>query len=152
VRAAKGLPIDIRALESAVKAAAREAQALYSRPVRTWQHKVYFKVRKLDWHTYQTSTRDKIFRFVEKGTRPHIIRAKNAPTLAFNTQGFKPKTAIKSLDARRGHAAGPPMAFPLAVQHPGTEARDFTSVIAPKVRKFLVRATRRAFRNTIKVK
>jgi hypothetical protein len=65
--------------------------------------------------------------FVVKGTKPHEIRAKNAPMLVFPT-GYTAKTTPGRIPAQAGGAFGP-IRSKKVVQHPGTEPRPFPKLI-----------------------
>jgi hypothetical protein len=100
------------------------------RPTATWEHKVAFTIR---FETVGTNlvgmvyTSDKIYRYLNDGTRPHLIRAKRpGGRLAFYSGGFRPKTAPGSLWASAGSPATTNFRTPFAVNHPGTEARNWT--------------------------
>jgi hypothetical protein len=79
-------------------------------------------------------TDNKIYGYVNNGTVPHVIAAKNAKTLAFPWGGkgsYKAKTAPGKQvhNPGGGNVSGGKFVFPMAVQHPGTEARDFDKTI-----------------------
>ena len=79
-----------------------------------------------------------IWNWLNLGTRPHKIKAKNAPRLAFRWGGpgsYKPKTTP---GGRRLKFGGPgtssgPLVRPLEVDHPGNEPRDFDGYIQRKI-------------------
>jgi hypothetical protein len=84
--------------------------------------------------------------WLNDGTEPHPIRAKNVPNLIFRDgRGFKPKTKVKTFSSGPGANVGKWVKKP-AVQHPGIEARDWTGEIAKKRRKpftkNMIKATR----------
>lgn len=93
----------------------------------TWNHQPDFRIDVLADSVGQArlrvSTDDKPFIYVNEGTRPHRIAAKNGKALAFHT-GFSPKTSPGRLQSGTGYIGGP-MAFPKEVWHPGTEGRHF---------------------------
>lgn len=66
--------------------------------------------------------------WLDLGTKAHEIRAKNAPTLAFPTI-YKAGSTPNSLNTRRKSSGGP-MAFAPVVHHPGTEARNWSKLLA----------------------
>lgn len=108
-------------------------------------------------YVFPTGEGKRIFVFVDKGTKPHKIRAKNAPALAFmmHTQGgkpvrggYEPKTLANP--ARTvvggGYVKSPKtLVRPIEVDHPGTEGRDFTGQIARDLRPEFKRAMDAAF-------
>jgi hypothetical protein len=107
----------------------KEAEAVkkdLASPTKTWARKPLFVVRRKRKYTFEVTTGDFIYGLLDQGTVPHIIAAKNAPTLAFNTRPkFSPKTTPHSLRAKKGKKPVSSPVFPLAVYHPGTEAREW---------------------------
>ena len=89
--------------------------------------------------------------WTDLGTRPHRIRAKNAPTLRFQIN-FIPSTRPGSFESGRA-ASWPPWRAPKEVWHPGTEPRRWTETLTKeRKRKFSAlvfrnfdRAAKRAF-------
>lgn len=71
-----------------------------------------------------------IWSYVNEGTRPHVIRPKFARSLAFRS-GYRPKTRPGRIKSGSGGPSGSTL-FAQQVMHPGTEARDFTRLIAEK--------------------
>ena len=109
---------------------------LFKDTVKTWEHKVVFKLEMkvvgvgtlgAKEMTTEVTTDDEIYRYVDQGTKPHIIRPKYAKRLAFPSI-FSPKSRPRSLKAEAG-SRGPVDTFRQEVHHPGTEARDFTKEI-----------------------
>lgn len=136
--------IDLAAIIAVEKP--KEAQAIkrdFEATVATWVRKPEFVIENTQYGA-NIYTTDKIYGYVSGGTRPHVIAAKNAPTLAFNTSGFAPKTAPRIIGSKAGHAAGPPPAFPQQVQHPGTEAREFEKTIQKRSEKRYAQNVRHA--------
>lgn len=70
---------------------------------------------------------------LNEGTRPHVIKAKNKPTLAFRTN-FRPKTKVKTFASTSG-SSSPPWAYAKQVKHPGIDAREWSSEIVKRRRK-----------------
>ncbi len=68
--------------------------------------------------------------FLDDGTRPHKIKVKNAPKLIFQA-GYKRKTKARTIGSSSGGSFGPIVAA-LEVDHPGTEANEFSLTIANK--------------------
>jgi hypothetical protein len=96
----------------------------------TWKRKVKFQVTIVGLATASIGTDNEIYGYVDKGTRPHIIRPKTAKALRFNTV-FRAKTIPNQLRTRAG-MSGPPVAHALEVHHPGNEPRNFTKTIAKR--------------------
>ena len=77
--------------------------------------------------------------FLNFGTKPHIIRAKNVPNLIFKVGGFQPKTKVKVFSSGPGASDGT-FVSKKQVQHPGIEARDWTGEIVKRRKKKFTKA------------
>jgi len=75
----------------------------------------------------------------ETGTRPHLIRARNAPRLAWRTGG-SPKTRANPPRFGPGRPANGPWAFAKVVRHPGFKPRRFSDMINKDMGKAEVNA------------
>jgi hypothetical protein len=142
--------------------------ASHKRVVKDWDSDVTFIAKRI-----VTPTRIRIiivprgedaevWYYVDRGTKPHEIRAKNAPRLAFMMTlkggkpargGYVPKTLAKPARtvAGGGYVKSPKtLVQPVAVQHPGNEGRKFTEQIAedgkPDYKREMENAFRRAAR------
>lgn len=82
--------------------------------------------------------------WLDEGTKPHPIKAKNKPTLAFRTN-FTPKTKVKTFSSGAG-GSSPPWAFPKQVRHPGIDAREWSEEIVKRRRKRFTQAIIKAAR------
>jgi hypothetical protein len=103
---------------------------LYGRTVKTWRRKPRFSAQtkfKNSEVVINAGTDDKVWNIINRGARPHIIRAKNAPRLRFQT-GYTAKTKVRDLHTGPGGAFGP-IRFAMAVNHPGIKARQFDQEI-----------------------
>lgn len=107
----------------------------YKRTTATWRHKPYFNAYQSGMGNVQTvrvGTDDKIYKFVEHGTRAHIIMPKKPGGLLRFVWGGHGSYVSKSLpgyiSSRVGGASGR-VVFRQMVHHPGTEARNFTELI-----------------------
>lgn len=70
-------------------------------------------------------TDDPRFRWLDEGTRPHVIRPKReGGVLVFPSQ-FTPKTSPQRLESRPGGSSGE-LVFTKVVHHPGTKARNYS--------------------------
>lgn len=113
----------------------------YRKTVATWANKPKFEVLtdttggSLIIIVGPTGNADAVKHFVwtDEGTKPHIIRAKNAPRLAFRT-GFTAKTKARVIGSGQSSVSGE-LTRPLVVNHPGTEAREFTQTIMSATRR-----------------
>jgi hypothetical protein len=130
-----------------IKAVRRE----YQITVRTWKRKPDFEVTET-LEEAEVSTDNPIYGYVDKGTKPHVIRPKQAKTLRFNTAGFVSKTVAGRLTPRQGRTAKPPTAYPVEVHHPGTEARGFSALIAKRSQRRLTQAINKAIRLAVQRK
>jgi hypothetical protein len=106
----------------------------YRRTVSTWKHSVSFEAL-VDTQADGSfdlivGTDDRIYGYVDQGTRPHIIRPKHAKALAF-LSGYRAKTAPGVIGATGGGGFGSRV-FAQLVHHPGTKARKFTQTIFDK--------------------
>lgn len=73
--------------------------------------------------------------WLNDGTRPHPIEAVRAPSLVFRIN-FTPKTKVKTFSSDSG-GSSPPWRSAKKVQHPGTEARDWTGEMVKILNKRL---------------
>lgn len=80
--------------------------------------------------------------WLNEGTKPHPITAKRKPNLVFRTN-FSPKTSVRTFASKAG-SVSPPWRATKKVNHPGTEARDWTGEIAKRRRKKFVQRILRA--------
>lgn len=122
-----------RVIENSLDDAATAIQADFQVTTQTWNKRPEFHIartrNRLEREIY---TEDEIYSYINDGTQPHIIKAKNAPTLAFYSEGFRSKTVVKAIRSRKGARANARFVRPLSVQHPGNEAREFDTTIADK--------------------
>lgn len=111
----------------------------YQETTASWEHKVEFESAvslALGGATVSVITNDDIYRYVDEGTKPHEIWAgiytglSDKTTLAFPS-GFLPKTQPGVIGSGPGASSGPTVFTPY-VQHPGTEAREFSLTIKRK--------------------
>jgi hypothetical protein len=104
----------------------------FQRTTRTWKTSVIFVIHKsvVSGNTLSGSvgTDNKIYGYVNDGTRAHIIRPKRARALRFRT-GYRAKTKYRVLSSSSGGAYGA-YAYAQVVHHPGTKPREFDVTIA----------------------
>ncbi len=132
-----------REIERVLKSEGREIAAEYRKTVKTWSNKTSFEVltdtKGGDLIILVGPTGDEAavnhFVWTDLGTKPHIIRAKNARSLFFGTGGVKAKTAPGVIGSSAGARGGKPFTAPLAVNHPGTTPRRFTATIMSATRR-----------------
>lgn len=95
----------------------------------TWNTRVRWTVR-VAGNTVTVTTDNAIWRYVDAGTRPHIIRVRRARWLRFQA-GYQAKTRPGSLVSGAGGPSGP-FRFAKEVKHPGTKARNFSRALRAK--------------------
>ncbi len=84
--------------------------------------------------------------WIDQGTKPHKIRAKNVPLLKFRS-GFSPKTLPNKIASFPSGSFGP-FVSKKEVNHPGTEPRNFTKIVVKRRRKKFVDSMIKAARIT----
>lgn len=118
----------------------------FKRTTATWEHKFLFGVTRRG-DTYYVTTKDDIYRYVDQGTRPHPIRARNpSGRLAFFARGFRAKTRVDVIGSSAGSPADSDFRRPKEVYHPGTKARNFTKRIKEKWQKIWLAEMQAALR------
>lgn len=121
----------VRDLEMAYDDEVKQVKRDFESTTATWREPVKFTVIRKSKGVTEVVTDNPIYGYVDKGTRPHIIRPKQAGyPLRFKTAGFRPKTAPRRLGSSAGSPAQAPEAYAMEVHHPGTDARDFSDIIA----------------------
>jgi hypothetical protein len=114
-----------------VDAIATDGLTYHRKVVREWEHRPGFrqqKYRNPNVYTIKivpTGRYAPIWYFVDRGTKPHEIAAKNVPMLKFQT-GYNARTAAPAKFAQGTGKASGAWVTKAVVQHPGTEAREFT--------------------------
>lgn len=105
----------------------------FERTTNGWRTDVKFTIQKAKTSangiTGSAGTDNKIYGYVNDGTRPHIIRPKRAKALRFRS-GYRPKTRFRTLISVSGAGAYGPYAYAQVVHHPGTKPREFDYTIA----------------------
>lgn len=139
-RMARNLP---GVIDKATKALVEdEALPLFEKTVQTWGHQPRFYARKV-YHGYGVEV-DPLqpFEYVNRGTKPHIIEARNAPLLRFTTP-FRAKTKPNVIASYAG-SRGTSWVSKRRVHHPGAKARNFTDIIMRRVQARAVNKMRQA--------
>lgn len=131
-------PLDPQAHKRAVKEGLKSEAALvlldFEKTTGTWQDEPGFDTTEDGEYSIVVGTDDENYTRVDEGTRPHVIVAKGK-ALAFSTGG-SPKTRPRVISSSGG-SKGSGVVFTKRVSHPGTDARDFSTVIAEKAGKDL---------------
>lgn len=108
----------------------------FGKTTATWEHEVEFKESVSiggPGPVLMVWTDDLIYRYVDQGTKPHEIWAgiytgkSDKKALAFGSK-FKAKTTPRVLGSGPGFSGGDVIFRPF-VNHPGTEAREFSEMI-----------------------
>lgn len=131
--------LNIAALRSELREAMEEVesgvQKDFESTVATWSTEVTFATRltvgnAITMRVNPSGSGAEIWGYVNAGTRPHIIRARNARSLAFRS-GYRAKTRAGRIASGGGGPSGDTV-HAQQVMHPGSEPRDFTGQIAEK--------------------
>jgi len=132
-RALERLPEDVlmRAMKQTAQTTKRELLRRFRRTVGTWRHRPRFEVIEEITPTgvsVLAGTDDKVYRYVDQGTRPHIIEPRGPGYPLRFKSGYAAKTQPGVLGSGQGGPSGP-YVHAWRVQHPGTQARRFTELI-----------------------
>lgn len=128
------IPAGHAASQQALESLAQEARAEYEKTTATWEHKPVFIVR-INQGNVSVTSNDKIYGFVDLGTKAHMIRGRSGNPLSF-TVGGSAKTRPRVISSSRG-SRGDTWVSTYEVRHPGTEPREFTVIIQERIqRKF----------------
>lgn len=120
-----------RAVKNTLNAVAKGAKVDFGVTTRTWTNKPEFTIDTPSEDRRVVGTDDKIYDFVDKGTKPHIIRPRRGKVLTWMGTAYRAKTSpgqIKSVKGGNNNS----IVYTKIVQHPGTQARNFTIAIRDK--------------------
>jgi hypothetical protein len=131
-----------KVIENALTGTAKAIKVDFGVTTRTWSKRPDFKIESPNWYTRLIYTDNKIYGYVSDGTRPHVIRAKNASRLAFPAN-YAAKTAVGVIGSTAGGSSGPTR-FAQEVHHPGFPGRKFPQVIGKKWKREWPRNLKRA--------
>lgn len=132
----------LRAVESANQKTANATRRDLQATVRTWDHKVEFEVvedRSGGDYSLTAGTDDKIYGYVNDGTKPHVIRPKKSRFLSFRG-GYNAKTRVGVIGSRAGGPFGDSVVAQ-EVHHPGFPGRNFIKIIGQRRQKTLEQET-----------
>ena len=132
----------IRAVRRGLDSAAKGVHTDLKVVTKTWEHQVTFATSSPNQFERVVGTDDRIFKFVDGGTEPHVIRPKNGRMLTWIGTNYRAKTVPGQIRSRKGGNDNT-VAWARQVQHPGTEAREFTKVVADKWNKQLAAIVQR---------
>lgn len=126
----------LKKMEAANKRLAQGIRDDYAKTVRTWEKKPKFKVIRVRDPSgaivFEISTDNFIYKIVDEGSEPHIIRPKpdNPTGFLWFRSPYNAKTKPNVLGSGKGGiAAGAKLHRATEVRHPGTKARNFTLMI-----------------------
>ncbi len=131
----------------------------FDKVVANWKHRVEFRARMflttdaIKLNVFAAGPNRKIWGFVTKGTRPHIIRAKRGKSLAFMWGGpgsYTPKTSPPANYGGPGTVKGGKMHFPQQVKHPGTKPRPFPAEIRKREKAWYNRTMENMWRRGLR--
>lgn len=117
-------------LSTTIEQLGAEAIPLFNATTATWKNKPQF-VAEPTARGITVVTDDPIFHFVDAGTRPHPIEAKNVPYLVF-AGPYHAKTKVNVISSFNG-GRGKVWSSKKRVKHPGTEARNFSDIIFKRI-------------------
>lgn len=126
-----------RAIENALTGTAKAIKVDYDVTTRTWAERSKFTIETKKWYERLITTTDEKYLYVSGGTKPHVIRPKNARSLRFQWGGpgsYQAKTTPRIIASRPGGSSGPTV-YREEVHHPGTTAREFEKTISDKWQK-----------------
>lgn len=140
----KRVHYDTRALErellKAIDSTTKDALGDFKKTTRTWDTKVLFEQVKAARNGPDlegaAGTDNKIYLFVTRGTRAHLIAPKDKSALRFMTV-YTPKTSVRVIGSHRGGSSGGWVSTKEPVKHPGTQAREFEEEIADRRQRTL---------------
>lgn len=116
----------MKALKDSVYKTASLVQRDLASTVRTWEHKVSFDItitQTANDYIVTAGTDDKIYGFVDQGTKAHDIKPKRSKYLAFSS-GYRAKTRVGIIGSQSGGAFGDTV-IASSVHHPGFPGRMF---------------------------
>lgn len=120
-----------KAIENAGNMSSKAVKVDFMVTAATWTHQPNFEISRPNDSTWQVSTDDEIYGYVDSGTRAHIIKPKNKRMLAFKG-GSRPKTRPGWIGSNKGSSGGGKSIVRPEVHHPGTTAREFAKAIKKK--------------------
>lgn len=132
----QGPLIDVAALKRSTKRSqeqtTKRAKSDFERTTRSFEHEVTFSDEEDSDGGRTVGTDDRIYGYLDDGTKPHEIRPRRKKALAFRGGGYRAKTSPGVLGSGSGGASGPVIVRRKPVQHPGTAPRNFAETIARK--------------------
>lgn len=108
-----------------------EAVPLFQNTTRTWTQQPTFEPTQTAMGWAVKVTPEYPYAWVNAGTRPHVIEAKHAILLRF-TGPYHAKTKVNVIGSYKG-GRGRVWVSKKRVNHPGTEARNFSDIIMRRI-------------------
>lgn len=141
-----------REIKDSVREVGEEVKEDFEDVVSDWSTPVTFRLRTVVEGdrvsvTVGPASNADIWRYVDEGTRPHLIVPRGGGRLAFRT-GYSARTRPGRAHVGSGTASGE-YVYARAVNHPGTEAREFTQTIMDKFRSEFKDAIDEAIRDNV---
>jgi hypothetical protein len=122
------------AIEKAADTFSKDILLEFEITTATWEHQVKFE-REISVGPASidilVGTDDEIYRYVDEGTRPHMIYPKGDYPLRFQS-GYNAKTTPGLISSKYGGSFGD-VVYARGVSHPGTKAREFDKNITKKM-------------------
>jgi len=106
----------------------------FRKTTETWEHEPQFdRLIQVGPASVEilVGTDDKIYRYVDEGTKPHLI-PKGRPGLLAFPSGYVAKTTVNVIGSKAGGSYGDTVFVHGQVHHPGTKARNFDKLIQKK--------------------
>lgn len=133
-------------IHDAMMSIAKDAKVDFEKTVETWKDKPEFYIDERP-RSYAVVTDDEIYHFVDKGTKRHPIPKTGFALLAFRGD-YQAKTTPRVIASHPGGASGP-VVFATHVDHPGTQARNFSKLIHAKWEKQVANRVREKLKQGI---
>lgn len=129
-----------RARDQALDTTAKWVKAQQEKTVKGWRDEPTFTIDSPRDNERVIGTDDERYGYVDDGTRPHVIVARGK-VLKF-APGGTAKTRPRVIGSGAGSRGGA-IVFRPRVQHPGTEARDFSETIGEQAEQELAKNMQR---------
>lgn len=150
----KKLRVDKMRLEllTEMNAIGSDIQKDFEKTTKTWDHKVKFEIVKsiptnLGRVEIFVGTNDRIYQYVDEGTREHIIQPKGDYPLEFRSR-YKRKTTPNVIGSKQGGAFGEKR-YAYWVIHPGNKPANLSETIAKTWQKRMKRRMEKAMRRAV---
>ncbi len=120
-------------LLNGLRSVARKVDKDFQATTSTWENKPEFETiisLRGGRAEFLVGTNSEIFKFVDEGTKPHMIYPKKAKFLRFQG-GYNAKTQPGVLGSGQSSYSGDTI-FSRGVKHPGNKPRKFTEMITKK--------------------